>query len=437
MSKIRPEGQSGAKGEAKAPGVRANAAAETPECVPVFVARQPIYDRKQAVWGYELFFRHSSQAQEAQISDHDAATAYMATDGVAIALEGIRNGQKLLVNCSSSFVLKKLVYALPAERCLVDLVVRQGDPALTEACCKLAEAGYGISLDLPAPSSLIKIASIVKLDVSRIAIADIEKLVAHLRPFSCTLLGEKIETEEAYKQLLALGVQLFQGYYFCRPVMLPGRKLSTTTTSKLKLIGELSQADFDLTRVNEIIMHDPVLSYRLLSFINSAYFSQRGKITSVQKAILLLGHLPLKYWLMAVLLAEKGLEPRVSELYFTSVQRGRFLELLSQKSLLLKSQKEPLMLLGLFSQLDAMLGQPMAAIVEAMALDPEVKAALRREDVPGRQWIELVEGIEHGRWQAAHQILVAHGLKTSDAAICYNNASLWTTEFLASVDIAA
>jgi len=56
---------------------------------PVFVARQPIFDRSQAIWGYELLFRHSSDALGARITDEDVATSKVIADGFALALQGL------------------------------------------------------------------------------------------------------------------------------------------------------------------------------------------------------------------------------------------------------------------------------------------------------------------------------------------------------------
>lgn len=413
------------------------ALAPTLECVPFFVARQPIYNREQAVWGYELFFRRCVDDQTAKIDNLEAASALMVSDGVPLALTGLRNGRKLLVNCTSDFLQGSLVRALPAEICLLDLAVRNKDPALIDACRKLASSGYEFAVDLPASSSLVKMARIVKLDALRIAIEDIARIVEHLRKYDCLLLGEKIENESVYTQLRDLGVDLFQGFYFCKPVILSGRTLSAASTSRLRLISELAGRDFDIGRVADIISHDPALSYRLLRFLNSAYFSFRNTITSLQKAILLIGRQPLKYWLMAVLLAEEGGQPRFSELYATSVQRGRFLELLAQKSLLLREHSEHLMLVGLFSLLDSLLGQPMDKIVKLMPMDEGIKEALRRENSFLTPWIKLPESIERGDWNAVDGLLAEHNIKRSAAAICYNTSTLWTTEFLETVEMAA
>jgi len=409
-------------------------AAQAPAFVPIFIARQPIFDRDQKVWGYELLFRHSAQAQSAHMTNPDVATAQIIADGVTLAHAGLKAGRKLIVNISTNLLTTEIPYALPAETCLLDISVRKPDPKITEACQKLAEAGYKFAIDLPAPGSLVKMASIVKLDVSRIDPVNLEKIAAHLRQTDCTILGEKIESEDIYKQLQALGVGLFQGYFFCKPTILPGRKLSATSTAKIKLVSELGNKDFHPAALGDILARDPALSYRLLNFINSANFSFRNSITSIKQAIVLLGHLPLKHWLMAAMLSDTGLNARQEELYAISVQRGRFLELLAEKSPALRARKESMMLLGLFSLLDALLGQPMEDVVEAMALDAEVKAALKREKVADRNWILLTESVEQGQWKTVGEILATSGLRSNDAAICYNMATLWATELLKSIE---
>lgn len=401
--------------------------------VPIFIARQPVFDREQKVWGYEVFSRHSAQEKAEQGDNQDIATAEMIADGVALVLSGLEENRKLLINISNTLLASELPLALPAESCFLDISVRKPDPKLTEACARLAEAGYKFSIDLPAPGSLVKMATVVKIDASRISLADTEKIVNHLKQLNCLLLGARVENEETYKRLLALGVELFHGSFFCKPVILPGRKLSATSTAKLKLVNELSSEHFDPSALSKILSRDPALSYRLLNFINSANFAFRNSITSIKQAIMLLGHLPLKHWLMAAMLSDTGLDARQTELYAMSVQRGRFLELLAEKSPRLSPRKESMMLLGLFSMLDALLGQPMEDIVGAMALDNEVKAALCGLNVPDRKWLLLAEAVQHGQWDEVSAILSAHALKINDAAICYNMASLWTSEVMKSI----
>jgi EAL and modified HD-GYP domain-containing signal transduction protein len=410
-----------------------NASGNIKAYVPIFVARQPVFDREQKVWGYEVFSRHHVQGKQQQSDNPDIATAEMIADGVSLVLSGLEENRKLLINISSTLLRSEILLALPADTCFLDISVRKPAPELTEACARLAQAGYKFSIDLPAPGSLVKMATVVKLDALRISPADAGKIINHLSQLNCLLLGARIENEETYKQYLALGIHLFNGPYFCKPIIVPGRKLSATSTAKLKLVNELSSESFDPIALSKILARDPALSYRLLNFINSANFAFRNSITSIKQAIMLLGHLPLKHWLMAAMLSDTGLDARQTELYAMSVQRGRFLELLAEKSPRLSPRKESMMLLGLFSMLDALLGQPMEDIVGAMALDNEVKGALCGLNVPDRKWLLLTESVQHGQWDEVSAILSAHALKINDAAICYNMASLWATEVMKSI----
>ena len=47
----------------------------------------PYSDRSGSIWGYELLFRHSGAAANAEISDADSATAQVIVDGVSLAPE--------------------------------------------------------------------------------------------------------------------------------------------------------------------------------------------------------------------------------------------------------------------------------------------------------------------------------------------------------------
>ena len=57
---------------------------------PIFVARQPIFNREREIWGYELLFRHSLEMNKAGIVDGELATQKVIADGFSLRCLSIK-----------------------------------------------------------------------------------------------------------------------------------------------------------------------------------------------------------------------------------------------------------------------------------------------------------------------------------------------------------
>ncbi|HKI80473.1 MAG TPA: hypothetical protein VKA04_02415, partial [Pseudodesulfovibrio sp.] len=97
----------------------------------MFIARQPVFTPEEAIWGYELLFR-AGLDNVAVISDESQATASVIADGMALATEGMDNKAKILINFPEKLLVEDAGFALPKERCVVEILenVRPGKDTL-------------------------------------------------------------------------------------------------------------------------------------------------------------------------------------------------------------------------------------------------------------------------------------------------------------------
>lgn len=416
--------------------MKGNREEKLPHFEPIFVARQPIFDRRMGVWGYELLFRHSGQAKTAEITDANAATAKVIVDGFSLAFPGFRTGAKALINFPADLLLADIALALPPEVAVIEILETvPPSPEIVAACAKLKIEGFQLALDdfvgQPGYEPLLEMADIVKVDVLNVEVQKLEPLVKRLNRFRSTLLAEKVESKEQLDAVKKIGFELFQGFFFSRPVVVPGRKIATGMAAKLKLLNELSRRDFDLSRVAEIIQSDVSLSYRLILYINSASFALREKVDSIPRALLLMGNKSLMQWLRVVIMADLNPTTRGFELVHLSVLRAKFLQLLSDTGRT-PFPSDSMFLLGFFSLLDALMEQPMEEILEHLPLEEDLLAALTDETNPGQAWIALVEAFEKGRWDRANALMKRLGLSAEKTAVQYSQAMAWTAEVLRS-----
>lgn len=402
---------------------------------PVFVARQPIFDRNQDIWGYELLFRASGEARGADFDDPDMATAKVIADGYALAAEGVDSASRKLVNFPASLLLKDTPFALPRDSCVVEILETvKPTPEILDACRRLKEAGYTLALDDfvgdPGYEPLLELADIVKVDVLGMSKPELIRLTQSMRGINAELLAEKVEDREMFNVTKTLGYTYFQGYFFSRPVVVPGRKISSAAAKRLELLRELARPDADLQKLSSIISMDLSLSYRLLKFINSAAFALRHEVNSIDQAVTLLGLESLRQWLMVVVLSDIEPSPRAQELTLMSVRRARFLSRLGESGSDVPYSPETLFLLGLFSTLDALLDMPMEDILAEVPLKMDIKDALLGEENSAAELLGLVGAMDRGDFERAAALLSRFGVQEAQAAVDLQKASVWAKEVI-------
>src|SRR5271169_3712508 len=86
-----------------------------------FVARQPILDRAQKVFGYELLFRNGV---ENYFSAGDANVAARSTldSSLLFGLGTLCHNSRAFVNCTHEILLKDLVTLLPPSQTVVEIL---------------------------------------------------------------------------------------------------------------------------------------------------------------------------------------------------------------------------------------------------------------------------------------------------------------------------
>jgi c-di-GMP-related signal transduction protein len=192
-----------------------------------FVARQPIFDRTQKVFGYELLFRDG--LENCFSAEPNAASLSTLDTSLLFGLNTLCDGHLAFVNCTRDTLLKDLVTLLPPQETVVEILetVEPGDRVVA-ACKRLRTAGYLIALDDFAPndprSSLCEYADILKVDFRA---TRIEERAGLMRRFGNgrKMLAEKLETPQEFRQARDMGFALFQGYFFRRPEILMAREV--------------------------------------------------------------------------------------------------------------------------------------------------------------------------------------------------------------------
>lgn len=400
--------------------------------VDTFVARQPVFDADKRLWGYDLLYRHGIEALQAVFEDEQIADVSVVAGLFLCQPQDLAEGKKILVNFAESSVTGGVVYALPAHNTVIQVhAAIRPSPAFVTALDELRAEGYLVALDgfdADTPAELLQRADLVIVSVLQRNRQELAALV-EAAGSSRTTMAKQVESREAFALARETGFDLFQGFFFQQPVILPGRTLTSSETTRLALLRQVQQEEVEFNELADTIKGDVSVSYRLLKYLNSSFFGLPREIASIEQAVVMLGWKQIRNWLRVIVLTDISPEDTTSELPFISVQRGRFLELTARDAGLGSEFCETLFLLGLFSLLDAMLSMPMDEIASNLALAPELEAALRKEPGTLCTWLTMAEAFEGGDWEQVDELVDQLGLSSSDVACSYSLAHTWAHRF--------
>lgn len=397
----------------------------------IFVGRQPIFNRQQNVVAYELLYR-ANMDNQALFGDGDLATSEVIINSVLdIGLHSIVGKRTAFFNLTGNFIRGD--HPLPLDNRQVVLEILEDvvpDEKLIEGMRELARQKFIIALDdfeyRDELAPLLEIAHIVKLEVMGRSREDLEQRIAQLRPFKLKLLAEKVESHEEFELCKALGFDYFQGYFLCRPNVIEGKSLPANRLVIMRLLASLQAPDIDMEELEQLIIQDVSLTYRLLRYINSAALSLPNKIDSVHRALLMIGVKTIKNWVSLLLLSRIDNKPM--ELMRTALIRARMCELLAEQTGH-RAEREQYFTCGLFSVLDALMDRPLSELLDELPLSEHIKLAVNEYQGELGHLLQQVIDYERGDWEALRE----SGISTQEYRRCYLEAVVWSDESMAAL----
>lgn len=396
----------------------------------VFIARQPILDLNQEIYGYELFSRSSQDNNKSDIvhtaqSDSEMLFNILSTFDVDTLL----GGKLAFLNCTLES-LSIEVFDMVSPKSVVLEVQRpeNATPAIvaeiTEKMKALAGKGFVMASDDflldPVFSEALNFVKYIKFDSSKTLNKEGVTKYVQAHALKKIVIAEKVETHEQFELLKRLKVvSFFQGYFFFKPVIMNAKITNPATTSLVRLMNMVIRQD-EVKNMEEVFKTDPALSFKLLRYINSAGFGLANKITSFKHAIMLLGHKPLLKWL-SVLFSTINKNPGADAISKTAVTRACFMELLAGKKLT-KSESDNCFIVGMFSLLEAMLQVPLAVSLGSLNLPEAISDALLKNEGEYAPLLNLTLALEQDDWIEVFATAQILGLTPSDVNESYLEA---------------
>lgn len=399
-----------------------------------YLARQPILDRQQKLYGYELLFRDGESNAFPNIDEDIATSSLIQNSELQHTLSEITDHRPAFINFARGGLLAPLPTLLNPMDVYIEVLenVEPSDDVL-KRIRELRNLGYHIALDdyrfQPEWLQVFDCISIIKVDLQAYTYRQLQALKYQIRGTNIELLAEKVETQEQYNDAMDDGFHYFQGYFFSRPELIKKRRISPTKAVCTELLAETSREHFDFRQITTILQRDVALSYRLLRFVNTAAFGLREKVTSLQQAVIFLGAAEVnRFVTMAVTAALTDEKP--NELIRLSITRARFCELLAEHHQANNAEPAKAFLVGLFSLLDAMFDEEIEVAIRRINLSPEISRALINRRGLLAFYLGLIRCYEAAHWRKVEAIAGRLEIDHHVIARLYLDATEWAQDII-------
>ncbi|MGP4059283.1 EAL and HDOD domain-containing protein [Halobacillus sp. H74] len=404
----------------------------------VFVARQPILNVNDEVYAYELLYRNSEENRFVPIDANQATSEVLMNSFVTIGLERLSQNKPCFINFTEDLLFEKVPEYFNPQQLVVEILEHVSFSLdLIRVCRELKRKGYLIALDdvidLDRASlyELLPYVDILKVDIRAVTKENRLKIIRLTEDFNLTLLAEKVETREEHHQCKVEGFELFQGFYYSKPLIVKGLEIPFYTGTYFQIIKELSasEEEVNIEKVTEILEQDVALTYKLLRLINSSQYRFKVPVQSIKQAVMLLGTESLKKWLYVLSVEQTApvSSSKTQLILKTSLLRAKMCEQIAIR-IRTKAKADGFFLTGFMSLIDVITQKPVGEVIDLLPLDTAIKEALLGTENIYRQILDLVIGMEKADFEILESHLIVGGVGFTEIFEIYGQAIAWTDQ---------
>ena len=401
------------------------------------IARQPIFTKTLDLFAYRLEFR-SGFDQALPALDPTVASAQLIAETVAhLGLHELTGGTRAVIPVSRTLLVGHYAAMLPRDHTVVEVGDEvPADQAAVSVCAELHRAGHRLAIPVSRrdPSRLLPRlpwADILIVDARTSPLPDPAR-IRSTTGTPITVLAAHVETQAMFQAAVAAGYDVFRGPFFTQPGPVRASNLPAWRLRYLTLLEAVLAPDSNILRVADIITRDVTLAYRLLRYVNSAYFGLPRTIRSIMDALLLLGERDVQRWACLMNLAALG-DHAPAAIVVECAVRGRMCELIAQHCREAVSGGDAF-LVGLFSLLDVLLDRPLAAVLADFPLPTAVKDALLGVRNPLREVLDCVLAYMRADWEQFATQIAGLGPVPTEVPQRYREAIAWAQDILPATD---
>ena len=387
-----------------------------------YIARQPVIDRNNRVFAYEILFRGKQPTEDLDRGTVMTATAINNLINV-IGVEDVIGPHLGIIKITPLFITRKLIEALPKERLIFALFEEDlTNPGLLQTLKRYREDGYTFALndlrDLAVlnDEDILDIVSYIKIDHEAMDEGQIGEAVGIAKEHGIKTICSKIETRSAHKEMERMECDYFQGYFFSEPEILEEQPIRAETGSIL-MLWNLIRNDASTDELVAAFEREHAITLQLLRFINSPFFSLRQTVTSIRHLITLLGRNQLSQWLLVMLFAKEsqgqnGNHPLVLMVINRTELMVGLLKLIKPGAS--KSEHETAYLVGMLSLIHLIFHRPPREILHHLHVSEEIENALFEGNNIYGTLLNMVRIIENNDIAKMNAMMQKYSLSTKE-----------------------
>ena len=399
-----------------------------------YIARQPILNKSQKIFGYELLYRQTPQSPRYDGLDGDKASSEIIMNSFHnVGIERVTSGKRAFINFTAKLIMDGVPTLLPNRVLVIEILDSvQPNEEIIKACAKLRAKGYMLALDdfimEPEYMPFLQVADIVRVDFMNTPLNKIESFARIMKDKPIKLLAERLETKEDFDTALAMGFSLFQGYFFCKPSVIISAEadLSPLKVNCLSLIKYAFEPNVNFTKISDVIKHDVALSYRLLRVVNSAFFGLKYTVKNIRQALAILGMEEVKKWVTLMSLSQLS-DDKPDELIRMSLIRAKFLELLAPMAGMMRDADD-LFMLGLISMMDAIVDLSFDEIVKRTNVSANIVEPIVTGQGKYADLLKIIRNYERSEWDEAFDACKSARIDPEKISDVYLEAVQWADQ---------
>ncbi|KVW95634.1 signal transduction protein [Thiobacillus denitrificans] len=307
------------------------------------------------------------------------------------------------------------------------------DDTLLARLAELKSRGFSFAVHAdevarPEWHALLQLADYVLMDVNS---EDIPAITAQIAAVSKVAAGKRfvatgVQTLEAFHMCHKLQFALFMGPFITRRETLDNPTMGPSRAKVLDLMNRV-RTGAEQPELAAQFRHDPVLSVRLLRYVNSPGMGLTNKIGGIEQALMVMGQDKLYRWLTLILFTGGKAQELDQAVLENALVRGRMAEQLAGRALFAKARDE-IFVAGLFSLLDVVMGMPMEQVLKQISLPAEITEAIVSQRGPYAPYLALAIACEQDDQSSIEALAKQIGREVDDINAVHMDALLWAQQ---------
>lgn len=392
------------------------------------MAQQPIFTRRNKLFGYELLFR-GQEEQFASFSDGENATSQVLVNlCIGITELNTQINTPFFINMTVDLLQSDAFFPIDPTLVYIEILEAQKiTPTLIGIVEKWHKMGYQFVLDdyqfTESYLPLLPMMSMVKIDVLATPPERYKEQIEELKERGLKLIAEKVEDQAMFDLCKSMGFHLFQGYYLQRPEIVRGKRVDSAMQFAVELVSELQDEFVSIDTVVKLVEKNPKLSYQLLRILNSPICGIPKKVDSIKDAVVFIGLNQIKKWALLITLTSSSNQP--IEVFRVILTRAHCCQAMCTLSG--NPDEEKAFVAGIMSGIDAVLQMDRKEALDQIAISDELKGIILRNEGEIGGYLKVIRSLETNSWDKISKLPARTKIALSR---CYGEGVMWANATL-------